>query len=53
MLRKVSALSRTLRGITHKQRMGVSDWSHIYDGIYKFEDNALGENVLDIRNQAL
>ena len=31
----------------------MSDWSHIYDGIYKFEDNTLGENVLDIRNAAL
>lgn len=29
------------------------DWSHIYDGIYRFEDNSLGEDVLAIREQAL
>lgn len=31
----------------------AQDWSHIYDGIYRFEDNTLGEDVLAIRDQAL
>ena len=37
-----------------KIRYGFAhDWSHIYDGIYRFEDNSLGEDVLAIREQAL
>lgn len=31
----------------------AQDWSHIYDGIYRFEDNTLGEEILAIREQAL
>ena len=31
----------------------AQDWSHIYDGIYRFEDNTLGEDILAIREQAL
>ena len=31
----------------------AQDWSHIYDGIYRFEDNSLGEDLLAIREQAL
>lgn len=27
----------------------AQDWSHIYDGIYRFEDNTLGEDLLAIR----
>ena len=53
MIRKTSLLRAAWQGITRKQTVSVSDWSHIYDGIYKFEDNTLGENALDIRNQAL
>ena len=41
------------RGLLRQQRAGVHDWSHIYDGIYKFEDNSIGEDLLDLRNQAL
>lgn len=31
----------------------AQDWSHVYDGIYRFEDSTLGEEVLAIREQAL
>lgn len=31
----------------------AQDWSHVYDGIFRFEDNTLGEGVLAIREQAL
>lgn len=41
------------RSLTTQNQSYVHDWSHIYDGIYKFEDNTLGEHVLDLRNQAL
>lgn len=27
----------------------AQDWSHVYDGIFRFEDNTLGEGVLAIR----
>ena len=37
----------------HQSRASVHDWSHIYDGIYKFEDNSLGEDLLALRSQAL
>lgn len=35
------------------QTYSVHDWSHIYDGIYKFQDNTLGEDLLALRTQAL
>ncbi len=44
---------KRLSTLTFKPTASVHDWSHIYDGIYKFEDNTLGEQALDIRNQAL
>lgn len=31
----------------------AQDWSHLYNNIYKFEDNTLGEDILAIREQAL
>ena len=31
----------------------AQDWSHLYNNIYKFEDNTLGEETLAIREQAL
>lgn len=34
--------SAFLRPLLHKTKASVHDWSHIYDGIYKFEDNTLG-----------
>lgn len=43
----------THTGLLRQQRAAVHDWSHIYDGIYKFEDNSLGEELLDLRTQAL
>lgn len=27
----------------------AQDWSHVYDGIFRFEDKKLGEDVLAIR----
>lgn len=27
----------------------AQDWSHVYDGIFRFEDKTLGEDVLAIR----
>lgn len=37
------AFTRTIfRTLTARPAAPVSDWSHIYDGIYKFEDNTLG-----------
>jgi len=41
------------RALLHQSRASVHDWSHIYDGIYKFEDNSLGEDLLALRSQAL
>ena len=41
------------RTLLHQNRASVHDWSHIYDGIYKFEDNTLGEDLLSLRSQAL
>lgn len=47
-------VSSALRnGLVYRSKANVHDWSHIYDGIYKFEDNSLGEEILDLRNQAL
>lgn len=41
-------------GLTKLNRCSFAqDWSHIYDGIYRFEDNTLGEDILAIREQAL
>ncbi len=34
--------SSILRTLSYKSKASVHDWSHIYDGIYKFEDNTLG-----------
>ena len=34
--------SSVLRSLSHKIKAPIHDWSHIYDGIYKFEDNTLG-----------
>ncbi len=31
----------------------AQDWSHLYNGIIRFEDNTLGEDILAIREQAL
>jgi hypothetical protein len=31
----------------------AQDWSHVYNGIFRFEDSTLGEEVLAIREQAL
>ena len=43
-----------LFALVNKQRYGVQDYSHIYDGILKFQDNnGLGEDMLQIKNQAL
>jgi hypothetical protein len=53
MLRKVVNSPVLWHGLTARPSASVSDWSHIYDGIYKFEDNTLGADALDIRNQAL
>ena len=39
--------------LTTSNRFAVHDWSHIYDGIYKFEDQGLGEDLLALREQAL
>ena len=42
------------RMLNNKSRVGFAqDWSHIYDGIYRFEDNTLGEDLLAVREQAL
>lgn len=53
LLNRSSVLRGLARSLTTRTTASVSDWSHIYDGIYKFEDNSLGEDALDIRNQAL
>ena len=43
-----------LTQLTRSARFGFAqDWSHIYDGIYRFEDNSLGEDLLAVREQAL
>lgn len=42
-----SILTRSVR------RSFAQDWSHIYNGIYQFEDPTLGEDALAIREQAL
>lgn len=38
---------------TTQLRFSIHDWSHIYDGIYKFEDSTLGPDLLSVREQAL
>jgi len=58
MLRKISKLSPTITkrsqpSLIFGNRFYVHDWSHIYDGIYKFEDSTLGEDILTLRQQAL
>lgn len=54
MIRALQVTKRiTQAGLLRQQRAAVHDWSHIYDGIYKFEDNSLGEELLDLRTQAL
>lgn len=38
----------------HKNNSSFAqDYSHVYDGIFRFEDKTLGEDVLAIREQAL
>ena len=49
----VSTLSRRTSALLHTPRAALHDWSHVYDGIYKFEDNSLGEDLLALRTQAL
>jgi hypothetical protein len=56
MNRLASTLGRRLpvhRSLLLTPRSNVHDWSHIYDGIYKFEDQTLGEDLLALRTQAL
>ena len=61
MLRATSTLTNKLlntrfslyKPLTTIQNYRVHDWSHIYDGIYKFEDQSLGEDLLALREQAL
>ena len=53
MIRKFSSLSKIVRITTSTSFGFAQDWSHIYDGIYRFEDNTLGEDILAIREQAL
>jgi hypothetical protein len=53
MIKYITKTSLLSRSITYTHNYAVHDWSHIYDGIYKFEDQTLGEDVLAIRNQAL
>lgn len=55
MNRLLSTLARVPRtsSLLLKPRANVHDWSHIYDGIYKFEDQTLGEDLLALRTQAL
>lgn len=47
IVKKISPLSFRSKGFF------AQDWSHIYDGIYRFEDNSLGEDLLAVRDQAL
>ena len=45
MNRMVSTFGRRLpapHSLLALTRFNVHDWSHIYDGIYKFEDQTLG-----------
>lgn len=56
MNRLASTFTRHLpstRSLLNNARFYAHDWSHIYDGIYKFEDNTLGEDILALRTQAL
>ena len=49
----LASLAYPCNTLTTRSSSSISDWSHIYEGIHHFEDNSLGEDVLDIRNQAL
>lgn len=53
MLSKIikKALPKTL--LTRTQYTFAQDWSHLYGGIIRFEDNTLGEDLLAVREQAL
>ena len=43
MIRSVTSLINKPLNLINKNVFGFAhDWSHIYDGIYKFEDNTLG-----------
>ena len=52
--RLASTLSARLpTALLRTPAFAVHDWSHVYDGLYKFEDNTLGEQTLELRTQAL
>ncbi len=55
MISKALANSKKIlrNGLLQQQKAYVHDWSHIYDGIYKFEDSSLSEDCKDLRNHAL
>ena len=52
MLRKTISKSSPLMTLALCNSF-AHDWSHIYDGILRFEDNSLGSLTLAIREQAL
>lgn len=40
----ISQIIKKFAPLTLSNKGGFAqDWSHIYDGIYRFEDNSLGE----------
>ena len=51
MIRQLRQLHKIIKPQnTLQNRYGFAqDWSHIYNGIYQFEDNTLGEDNLAIR----
>jgi hypothetical protein len=42
MIKIVNKLAKPLNLLNKNKFAFAHDWSHIYDGIYKFEDNTLG-----------
>jgi hypothetical protein len=52
-VQKIGVRNREIGSLLKTSRFAVHDWSHIYDGIYKFEDSSIGSDLLDLRTQAL
>lgn len=53
MIHRITTKSRAFSQLLQLHQGFSQDWSHLYDGIYKFEDSTLGEDILAIREQAL
>lgn len=53
MIRKAIRTPHLAKLMARQSYPFAQDWSHIYDGIYRFEDSSLGEDLLAVREQAL